>query len=116
MASLTRRVGFAGSPWVVRAALVALLCATPLRGQPQSLVYSVKAGFLFNFLRFIEWPASAFTRPDQPFRLCIIGEDPFGPALDGTGEVIAGRRVVVERLKHEESSTSCHLHFIAGGS
>ena len=46
------------------------------------LEYEVKAAFLLNFTRFIEWPDSALASADQPFSICIVGENPFGDALD----------------------------------
>jgi hypothetical protein len=80
----------------------------------QSLEYRVKAAFLYNFLTFIDWPASAFTRPDDPIRVCIIGYDPFGAELDAiNGERIGRRPIVVERLKDEEASGSCRLLFLS---
>lgn len=80
----------------------------------QNLEYQVKAAFLYNFVSFIEWPASAFARPDDPFRVCVIGLDPFGAELDVmNGERVGGRPIVVERLKDEESSGRCRLLFVS---
>jgi hypothetical protein len=66
----------------------------------QSLEYDVKAAFLLNFTRFIDWPASEATGTDSPFTICVFGEDPFGPILDQTmqGELVNGRKIVVERV------------------
>lgn len=80
----------------------------------QHLEYQVKAAFLYNFVSFIEWPASAFAQPGDPFRVCIIGFDPFGAELDGMQrEQVGGRRIVVERLKHEEASARCRVLFLS---
>src|SRR5436305_176714 len=49
--------------------------------------YALKSVFLYNFCRFIEWPSSAFSAPDEPFTIGIVGDDPFGPLLN---EAIAG--------------------------
>jgi hypothetical protein len=47
-----------------------------------ALEYQVKAAFLFNFTKFVTWPATAFKADDAPFVIGIIGDDPFGPYLD----------------------------------
>ncbi|TPQ27939.1 YfiR family protein [Methylomonas koyamae] len=42
------------------------------------LEYKVKAAYLYNFTKFITWPAKA----SPTFNICIIGNDPFGHLLD----------------------------------
>src|ERR1700704_5980613 len=46
------------------------------------LEYQVKAAFLLNFTKFVEWPASAFASADSPIAICVWGDDPFGKILD----------------------------------
>ncbi len=43
--------------------------------------FQLKAAFLFHLTHFVEWPAASFASPEQPFRICLVGGDPFGPAL-----------------------------------
>ena len=62
--------------------------APPGNTRAQSPEYQLKAVFLFNFAQFVEWPASAFPKPDTPLGICILGEDPFGSYLD---ETVRGR-------------------------
>jgi hypothetical protein len=73
--------------------------------------YDVKAVFLLNFTRFIEWPAAAFSA-DLPFSICILGSDPFGSVLDRTieGETVNGRRIEVRR-DARPPFTSCQVVF-----
>src|SRR5262245_42419008 len=54
--------------------------------------YQVKAVFLFNFLQFAEWPPSAFADGKTPIQIGILGENPFGTALDETvrNETVGG--------------------------
>src|SRR5436190_15611014 len=93
---------------------LALLC--PQASAQQPLEYQVKAAFLLNFAKFIEWPPSVFNAPDAPLVLCILGEDPFGPALDQVvaGEVVNGRKVAVERIKRAPAPQSCQVLFVSG--
>src|SRR5258708_38246594 len=52
-------------------------------GQDSALPeYVVKAGFLFNFSKYVEWPADAFDKADSPISIGIVGADPFGEDLD----------------------------------
>jgi YfiR/HmsC-like len=77
--------------------------------------YEVKAAFLYNFAKFVEWPAASFPDAAAPLALCIHGPDPFGPFLDTLvqGEAIGGRRLVVERGRPAERLRGCHVLFVA---
>lgn len=90
--------------------------ATPIKAQPANLnEYQVKALFIFNFVQFVEWPASAFADATTPIRIGILGEDPFGGALEPLvrGEKVRQRTLVVERASRIEDLQDCHLVFAA---
>ena len=76
----------------------------------------VQAVFLFNFAQFVEWPHDAFTTPDAPIIIGVLGQDPFGPLLDQVvkGEVIRGRSLTVERYSRVQDVGRCHVLFISG--
>ncbi len=63
--------------------------------------YLIKAGFIYNFAKFVEWPAAAFAQPDSPIVIGILGTDPFGSLIDRIVEnkKIGARGFVVKRLK-----------------
>lgn len=97
--------------------LAVLLCV-PVFGIAASepTEYQVKAAFLLNFTKFVEWPASAFADPSAPMTICVLGEDPFGPALDRliAGDTVDGRRLSVLRLKRREvPPKGCQVLFIS---
>jgi hypothetical protein len=73
----------------------------------------VKAGFLLNFLRFVEWPAPPARQAQEPFFICIIGDDPFRGILDRMvqDETVNGRPVVVRRLSRIQGP--CQLLFVS---
>jgi hypothetical protein len=79
-----------------------------------STEYQIKAVFLYNFTQFTEWPAEAFTQPDAPLIIGILGKDPFGRYLDETvaGEKISGHPLVVQRFNSIEDIKTCHILFI----
>jgi len=95
-------------------AALALLVPVGVPAADERLEYQVKAAFLLNFTKFIEWPASAFDTPDSPIVICILGDDPFGKTLDQivAGEVVAGRKIVVQRIKHLPPIKSCQELFV----
>ncbi len=77
--------------------------------------YQVKAVFLFNFAQFVDWPAEAFPAPDTPLVICVLGDDPFGAALDQTvrDEHMGSRRFQVRRYRSVDEITICHILFIS---
>jgi hypothetical protein len=100
-----------------------LACAEVLLFPPRAaaetpLEYQVKAAFLLNFAKFVEWPATAFTDADSPVSICILGNDPFGHTLDDLvqGEAVNGRKLVVRRSSEPAAPQSCQVAFIGGSS
>jgi hypothetical protein len=79
------------------------------------LEYQVKAAFLLNFVRFVEWPPGAL-EIDAPFNVCIAGADPFGPVIDQIveGESVNGHKLTVLRIK-EGRQASCQVLYMAAG-
>jgi len=75
--------------------------------QELSLEYEVKAAFLLNFTKFIEWPASAFSSAHERFRICIAGKDPFGATL---AKMIHGERLNSHPLTIEKLQRGRSLH------
>jgi len=96
--------------WVV---IAGLLASAGVAAAPSE--YQVKAVFLFNFSRFVEWPASAFAGPDAPFVVGVFGHDPFGADLDEVvkGETVNGRPLVVRRVNSTADAAACQILFIS---
>jgi len=80
-----------------------------------ALEYKVKAAYLFNFVKYVEWPAGAFTSPDEPYLIGVLGEDPFGEIVEKTvaDRLVNKRKVIVLRSKQIEKLKTCHVVFIA---
>ena len=74
--------------------------------------YQVKAAFLYNFMKFIEWPSSD-TR-SAGFVICVVGRDPFYEALEAVvkGKQANGREIVVRQLERDHDPQACHSVFI----
>ena len=100
------------------AATLALLILLPLRiasGNPGAdQEYALKAVFLYNFCRFIDWPTRAFGSPDEPMVIGVIGDNPFGKLIEETvkGETLRGRRIRVEYYRRSSDIGGCHVLFV----
>jgi hypothetical protein len=96
-------------------ALTASPAASSTQGRSDaSPEYMIKAAYLLNFARLIEWPRDAFATPDSPVTIGIIGDDPFGPALELTmeGKRISKRPIAVRRLQWDQDLRRCHILFM----
>lgn len=102
----------------LRDAAIAVLLAVALGGDPavearqQTLEYDVKAAFLYNFTKFVDWPPSAFPVPSDPFRLCVVAEQEFVRRVDEIiqGETARGRPL--RRVVPTSDASSCHVLFV----
>lgn len=102
----------------VRLGLICLIAAGAA-GQiaDQSVEYQVKAAFLLNFAKFVEWPPNVFEAADSPVAICVLGKDPFGQALDDViqGETVESRKLVIERISKAPAPRMCHVVFVGSG-
>ncbi len=75
--------------------------------------YAVKAAYLYNFAKFVEWPSEAFADAAAPLSICIAGENPFGGALDTlTGKRVEDRLVAVRHVPAATGLEECHIVYI----
>jgi hypothetical protein len=83
--------------------------------QAKPTEYDVKAAYLYNFGKFVEWPAKVTAANGDSFTICVLGQDPFGAALDVTiaGETIDGKNVVARRITRPQDAVSCRILFIS---
>ena len=80
--------------------------------------YLIKAGFIYNFAKLVQWPTTAFPQPDSPIVIGILGDDPFGATLDRivADKKINGRGFVVRRLKWTKDFKDlkdCNILFVS---
>lgn len=93
-----------------------LLAVAPGRAQtPQPSEYQLKAAFLFNFAKYIDWPAASFADEKAPFLIGILGDNPFGTALEQTvaGKKINEHPITIQPLRATTEGTNCHIVFIS---
>jgi hypothetical protein len=102
---------------ILLALLVSTKIATPSEGHAQNSpsVYQVKAAYLFNFVKFVEWPEEAFADPLAPIVIGIVGDDPFGDALPQVvlGKTVQGRDLIIRKYHAGEDLRGSHILFIS---
>jgi hypothetical protein len=75
----------------------------------------IKATYLFNFPQFVEWPAEAYSSPNSPFIIGILGSDPFGRFLDDLvkGEKVGAHPIEIQRYRSVNEIDHCHLLYVS---
>jgi hypothetical protein len=93
---------------------VTIAAASNLSAQASKTTeYQVKAAYLANFSKFVEWPARA--AKSESFNICVLGQDPFGKALDSAvaGETINSSPLAAKRISRPQDALDCRVLFIS---
>jgi hypothetical protein len=105
------------SLWQAQLLLTTAVLAFALTATPQEnpSEYQLKAAFVYNFAKFVDWPPTTYSGPQSPFAICIIGTDPFGSVIDDAlrGKTIGDHPVVVERVKDAAAARRCKILFVS---
>jgi len=102
---------------VFAAALVAALWLSPsivppARAQTAASESDVKAAFIFNFLKFTQWPAAAFASNSEPILVCVqAGGDLDGPINTLSNRTVQNRTIQVRRVPAGDSEAPCHVKY-----
>jgi YfiR/HmsC-like len=77
--------------------------------------YQLKAAYLFNFLKFVQWPDSVFQNNSSPIIIGILGQDPFGSTLDKIihNEKIDNHPIIIKRYTSLDQLDYCHALFVS---
>lgn len=87
------------------------LALTPAHAAPSE--YELKAAFIYQIARFVEWPGTP-VNTGAPLRLCVLGGNPFGPALENIrGKPVGERKMEVSLLDMSADTRECNMLFIA---
>ena len=87
--------------------------AATLSAQSRATEYQVKAAYLANFSKFVEWSASV--AKSEPFNICVLGQDPFGGTLDAAiaGETVGRIPIAVKRIAKPQDALDCRVLFVS---
>ena len=92
---------------------LAAVASAPLEIHAQASLlreYQIKAAFLYNFIKFIDWPPDALPETSDTIAICVFSNDPFREALDSIKDkVVRGRRLVIQRIQQGKELGSCQV-------
>ena len=100
--------------WLFYAGLIVAALVPAAWAQTGVTERGVKAAFVYKFLGYVEWPATAFAQPDAPIVVGVIGADDIaGELADATrGRLIGSHPIEVRRLRPGDALTGLHALFI----
>lgn len=101
--------------WLIPLTWVLLLAPPPHRAAAAAPTeYEVKAAFLYNFAKFVQWPEGALGGQAEPFVVGVLGEDPFGHILDQTleGKTVSSHPIALRRFASLEDAGRAHVLFL----
>lgn len=102
-------------------ATIAMLAVCVVLGSPHRVgagptptEHEIKAGFIYNFAKFIEFPSGAFAKTDAPMIVGFLGDDQFGDTFGklAKGKTVRGRQLEVRRCQKPRECDGCHILFI----
>lgn len=94
--------------------LFAMAAPFDVRAADVSKEYQLKAVLLFRLTQFVEWPADVFATTNSPVVIGILGENPFGSAVEiaARGETAHTRPIEVRYLREANEAADCHVLYI----
>jgi len=103
---------------LLRLSVMVILCTLAgvaiVRAQNPPTEYEVKAAYLYQFGKFVEWPGEAVVLPGDTFSICTLGGNPFGALLEETisGRSVQGKKVVAKAMANANEALNCNILFI----
>jgi hypothetical protein len=105
-------IGFFGLLLVILA--IAIPAHHVMAESDENLEYRVKAAFLYNFMKFVEWPKTEIGKSEKIIRLYVFGTDPFGGALNSlNGKTVGERTIQVAVGEDLSAAASSNVLFIS---
>lgn len=91
-----------------------LVAVRPLTAQDAVSEEQLKAAFVYNFVRFVEWPSSAFASESMPLNVGVFGNDAFVKTLEASlrDKKAHGRSFVVKKLTSASDATMSQIVII----
>ena len=116
LVSVSQNPGSLGCLLSIVLVILFFISPSDLRAQqPKASEFEVKAAYLYNFGRFVQWSPAAASVKGNSFPICVFGQDPFGAILDTTlsGESIDGKAVVAKRVSKAQDALGCRVLYIS---
>ena len=94
-------------------AITILICrSSRADNDPAGTAYPIISAYIYNFTQLTTWPADAISKD---FTVCVLGEDPFGSALDPmASKMVNNKKIIIERYsRRDDNLSACTVLFIA---
>ena len=97
------------------AVLLSLIIYLPASAFTRFDENEVKAAFLYNLTNFVYWPKESFSDSSSPFKIVILGKDPFGSVLENLvrNEQVDSHPIEIEAIENIDNVNFAHLLFIS---
>jgi hypothetical protein len=81
---------------------------------PASREYEIKAAFIYNFTKFVEWPPQSFPPGTEPIVIAVLGDSPCAAALEDLtkGRKVNGHAILVKRVESKEDAGAAQVLFV----
>lgn len=101
--------------WPTAIAMIFLIPFKLSAQSPSASEYQLKAAFIYNFTRFVDWPAPASSRTNAPFVISVLNEDRLADKIVELvkGEQLNGRPIVVRRLDNRSEIANCNILYVS---
>ena len=78
----------------------------------------IKAAYLYQFIRYVQWPQSAFPEETSPIVIGSIGNDPVNPYLNAIARrrTAGNRKLVYRPVSSVSQAKSCHILFVSSNA
>lgn len=95
------------------AMLTVLAFISPLQAAQHLNEYQLKAAFIFNLAKFVEWPAEAFSSPSGALVACVLGKGEVEEILQqAAGRKVGNRPFVIRHISDAQEARGCHILFV----
>lgn len=114
MHGIGRQLGRALALWTIIALTIGHVAAQTPTGAVINREYAIKAGFLYQFLNYVEWPADALADETAPFVIGVLGTSPVGNVLNQVvkDKKVGGRSIEIRNLSSASEASKCHILFV----
>jgi hypothetical protein len=95
---------------------LALIFMQSLITQSQTLTeHQVRAAYLYNFVKFVEWPDGTFKDESEAILIGLFKDDPVKEELESIikGRTIDSRPIRIKLLGNSKDADECHVVYLA---
>jgi hypothetical protein len=85
----------------------------PAYAQSTQREYQIKAAFVYNFVKFVDWPAAVLPVTSDTISVCVLGDEAFVEGFDTLKDkTVKGKKLAVRHLEQVKGADGCHVLFI----